>query len=156
MSIWLQKSASIQPRKSLSKFEDHRFCRSQFRSHAKLLVVGGGEYRVEGLCWGWFNLLWSSYSFLPQGVPIPLKYALSCWGPSQIFSSRGGSRLCWFQQSLEAQATARLLEVPTKHSRYRSQDFAQQNEYEASQLAMQRSKWFRGKWRSHHFETDII
>ena len=35
MSIWLQKSASIQTRTSLLKFEDHRFCRSQFRSHAE-------------------------------------------------------------------------------------------------------------------------
>ena len=39
MSIWLQKSASIQPRTSLLKFEDHRFCRSQFRSHAEPLVA---------------------------------------------------------------------------------------------------------------------
>ena len=39
MSIWLQKSASIQKRTSLLKFEDHRFCRSQFRSQAEPLVV---------------------------------------------------------------------------------------------------------------------
>ena len=38
-SIWLQRSASIQPRTSLLEFEDHRFCRSQIRSHAELLVV---------------------------------------------------------------------------------------------------------------------
>ena len=36
MSIWLQKSASIQTRTSLLKFEDHR---SQFRSHTERLVV---------------------------------------------------------------------------------------------------------------------
>ena len=36
MSIWLEKSASIQPRTSLLKFEDHR---SQFRSHTEPLVV---------------------------------------------------------------------------------------------------------------------
>ena len=35
MSIWMQKSASIQTRTSLLKIEDHRFCRSQFRSHAE-------------------------------------------------------------------------------------------------------------------------
>ena len=34
MSIWPQKSASIRKRMSLLKFEDNRFCRSQFRSHA--------------------------------------------------------------------------------------------------------------------------
>ena len=36
--IWLQKSALIQTRTSLLKFEDSRFCRSQFRSHAALDV----------------------------------------------------------------------------------------------------------------------
>ena len=38
MSIWLQKSALIQERTSLLKFEDHRFCRSQFGSHTERLV----------------------------------------------------------------------------------------------------------------------
>ena len=38
MSIWMQKSASIQTRTSLLKIEDHRFCRSQYRSHAEPLV----------------------------------------------------------------------------------------------------------------------
>ena len=38
MSIWLQNSASIQPRASLFTFECQRFCRSQFRSHAEPLV----------------------------------------------------------------------------------------------------------------------
>ena len=43
MSIWLQKSASIQTRTSLLKFEDRRFCKSQFRSHAEPLVEGSLE-----------------------------------------------------------------------------------------------------------------
>ena len=38
MTIHLQRSVPIQPRTSLLKFEDHRFCRSQFRSHADRLV----------------------------------------------------------------------------------------------------------------------
>ena len=43
MNIWLQKSASIQTTTSLLKFEDHRFCRSQFRSHAEPLLGGDQE-----------------------------------------------------------------------------------------------------------------
>ena len=39
MSIWLQKSASIQTRTSLSKFEDRRFYRSQFRPHTERFVL---------------------------------------------------------------------------------------------------------------------
>ena len=39
MAIYLQRSVPIQPRTSLLKFEDHRFCRSQFRSHAESLVA---------------------------------------------------------------------------------------------------------------------
>ena len=38
MSIWLQKSASIQTRTSLLKSDDHKFYGSQFRSHAERLV----------------------------------------------------------------------------------------------------------------------
>ena len=38
VSIWLQTSASIQTRTSLLKFEDRKFCRSHFRSHAERLV----------------------------------------------------------------------------------------------------------------------
>ena len=44
MSIWLQKSASIQTRTSLLKFEDHR---SQFRSHTERLVVQLDAIRVD-------------------------------------------------------------------------------------------------------------
>ena len=49
MNIWLQKSASIQPRTRLLKFEesDHRFCRSQFGSHAELLVEPAERLVVE-------------------------------------------------------------------------------------------------------------
>ena len=45
MSIWLQKSASIQTRTSLLKFDDHIFCISQFRSHAEPLVVATLQIR---------------------------------------------------------------------------------------------------------------
>ena len=57
MSIWLQKSVSIQTRTSLLKFEDHRFCRSRFRSHAEPLVVHQQSQFLE-LC----NLICGSLS----------------------------------------------------------------------------------------------
>ena len=38
MSIWLQKSATIQTSTSLVKFEDRRFCRSQLANHMPSLL----------------------------------------------------------------------------------------------------------------------
>ena len=38
MSIWLQKSASIQTRTSLLKFEDRRFCRTQLADQMPSLL----------------------------------------------------------------------------------------------------------------------